>query len=168
MKKNHIRVLALGVFLNDGRILVSEGYDEVKDEHFYRPLGGGVKFGETSEQALRREIQEELNAAIESPVLLHVFENIFVYRGKPGHEIIFLYDAGFKDKSLYQKKVLAAIEGERDEIHFEAQWKSLTELRRKAIPLYPGGLLELLEKRCCVLKKGEGYVEGIQSFCHAG
>jgi 8-oxo-dGTP pyrophosphatase MutT (NUDIX family) len=40
--------------------LVAHGHDSVKSEDFYRPLGGGIEFGELSEAALRREIKEEL------------------------------------------------------------------------------------------------------------
>ena len=43
---NQIRPVALCVFHHDKRILVFEGYDKAKDEIFYRPLGGGIEFGE--------------------------------------------------------------------------------------------------------------------------
>ena len=36
----------MAVIERDGKILVGEGHDEVKKEAFYRPLGGGVDFGE--------------------------------------------------------------------------------------------------------------------------
>ena len=50
---NHtIRPLAICLFQNSGAILVSEGYDGVKGIHFYRPIGGGIEFGETSSAAL--------------------------------------------------------------------------------------------------------------------
>jgi len=45
---NHIRSIAICVFRHKNHILVAEGYDPVKDEYFYRPLGGGIEFGETS------------------------------------------------------------------------------------------------------------------------
>ena len=43
MKKNRIRPLAICVFRNRGRILVNESHDPVKDEYFFRPLGGGIE-----------------------------------------------------------------------------------------------------------------------------
>lgn len=43
---SRIRPLAICVFRHQDRILVAEGYDPVKDEHFYRPLGGGNEFGD--------------------------------------------------------------------------------------------------------------------------
>jgi len=40
-----IRPIAICAFLRNNRILVAEGFDPVKDETFYRPLGGGIEFG---------------------------------------------------------------------------------------------------------------------------
>ena len=146
-KKKKIRVLALGIFRNKGRILVFKGHDSKKNEDFYRPLGGGIKFGETAKKALRREVNEELKAEIKKPVLLGVLENIFVYEGEPGHEITYIYDVQFKNQKLYQIKSLAAFEGENDEIHFQAIWIKLSAVKKKRIALYPDGLLDLLKNK---------------------
>jgi ADP-ribose pyrophosphatase YjhB (NUDIX family) len=146
-KKNKIRVLALGIFRNKDRILVFKGHDSKKNEDFYRPLGGGVKFGETIEHTLRREIKEELKAEIKKPILLGVVENIFTYEGERGHEIVYIFDAQLKDRSLYQKKSLDAFEGKNDEIHFQAIWIKLSEVKKTQIALYPDGLLDLLNKK---------------------
>ncbi|MGB6297386.1 MAG: NUDIX domain-containing protein, partial [Rivularia sp. (in: cyanobacteria)] len=64
-KEGKIRVLALGLIRDqNNRIFLSEGYDPVKKDKFYRAMGGGVEFGETSKQALQREFQEEIQAEI--------------------------------------------------------------------------------------------------------
>ncbi len=63
---DQIRPLALCLFRNSGRILVFEGYDPLKQQTFYRPLGGGIEFGERAEDAVRREIREEIRAEIAS------------------------------------------------------------------------------------------------------
>lgn len=144
-KKQKIRLLALCVFRHKNSILVFEGHDSKKKKAFYRPLGGGVEFGETTSQALRREIREELKAEIKRPKLLGITENIFKYEGEPGHEVIYIFDAKFKDKNLYKKKSLDAFEGRNDELHFEAKWVKLSQIEKKQIPLYPDGLLELLK-----------------------
>jgi NADH pyrophosphatase NudC (nudix superfamily) len=64
VKKKRIRPLAICVFRKDGRILVAEGYDPVKDHTFYRPLGGAIEFGETSRQTVSRELMEEIGAEV--------------------------------------------------------------------------------------------------------
>ena len=93
MNKNRIRPIAICLFCNGDQILVAEGYDSSKQYHFCRPLGGEIEFGERSQNAVRREIQEEIGAAIESLKLIGVVENIFLREGQPGHEVVFVYDA---------------------------------------------------------------------------
>src|SRR6056297_126652 len=99
-----IRPLSLALFENGNKILAKKDNDSVKQEIFYRVPGGGIKFGETSEEALRREIKEEFDADIESPELIEVLENIFTYEGKPGHEIVFLFKVSFADKNFYKQE----------------------------------------------------------------
>ena len=98
-----IRNLAICVFRHHSRILVAQGFDDVKNESFLRPLGGAIEFGEMAVEALRREIREELGVEIAEPVRLGVLENVFTYRGQPGHEVIFVFDARFVDAGLYQQ-----------------------------------------------------------------
>ena len=81
---NQIRPLAICVFRNKDRILVFEGYDPIKKQSFYRPLGGGIEFGEYGEEAVRREIMEELHTEIEDLSYLGMLENVFVFNGTPG------------------------------------------------------------------------------------
>ncbi len=60
-----IRNIAICLISNDDKIFVSEGRDEVKNETLYRPLGGGIEFGELAEETAIREFKEEINAEIE-------------------------------------------------------------------------------------------------------
>ena len=64
-KKKRIRPLAICIFRNRDRILVAEGYDSVKDEYFYRPLGGGIEFGESSVETICRELREEIRVEVD-------------------------------------------------------------------------------------------------------
>jgi ADP-ribose pyrophosphatase YjhB (NUDIX family) len=139
--KPRIRTIALCVFRHQGRILVSHGYDSMKREAFLRPLGGGVEFGERASDALVREIREELAAEIDAPRLLGVLENVFTYDGAPGHEIVFVFDATFRDASLYAKAEVRFTEGEREKV---ATWQTPSALGESGPPLYPDGLRALL------------------------
>jgi ADP-ribose pyrophosphatase YjhB (NUDIX family) len=108
-----IRAMALAIIKNDkGEVLVSPGLDKIKNEHFYRLLGGGVDFGETSEAALKREFQEELNAELTNCQLLGVVENIFTYDGLTGHEICFIYSADFVDAKMYEQSEFKIIDSQ--------------------------------------------------------
>ena len=64
-KFKQIRPVVLGIAKNNNKILVSEGYDKVKNNTFYICLGGGIEFSETSQDALKREFKEELVIDIE-------------------------------------------------------------------------------------------------------
>src|SRR6266498_5090917 len=93
--KLFIRAVVICVLKNDNKILVSQGYDSVKSETYYRPLGGGIDFYETSIDALRRELQEEISAEIHSERYIGMFENIFYLEGIQKHEIMLVYEARF-------------------------------------------------------------------------
>lgn len=144
MKKNRIRPLAICVFRNNNRILVHQGYDSLKQEYFYRPLGGGIEFGETSMDTVCRELMEELSVEVnkESLKYLGTVENIFHFNGLPFHEIIMIYDGVLKDSGLYEQAVIAGKEANGEEVR--AVWKDLDEFEAGKSILYPTGLLELV------------------------
>ena len=66
---NSIEVVAAVIFDQQGRIFATQrGYGEWKD--WWEFPGGKIEPGETPQQALRREIREELDAKIEVGALL--------------------------------------------------------------------------------------------------
>jgi 8-oxo-dGTP pyrophosphatase MutT (NUDIX family) len=134
----HIRVLALGMIQDQDRLFVSEGIDRVKEQKFYRFLGGGVDFGEPSAAALEREFQEELGAELKDINYLGCLENIFTFDGNKGHEIIQLYRCSFVDDRFYQLSELTFAEGERKK---RALWLPVDTFRRGELILYPDGIL---------------------------
>jgi 8-oxo-dGTP pyrophosphatase MutT (NUDIX family) len=143
MDKEHIRPIVVCLFRNGGRILVEEHPDSSKQDYFCRPLGGAIEFGEHSRDAIVREIREELGAEIANLHLVGVLENHFVYEGQPGHEIVFVYDAHFLDKSLYHQKVIQGYE-HGNSSHFTAQWRSVEQIEQSQVRLVPEGITGLL------------------------
>ena len=123
MKPEFIRVIAICVFRSDERILVFEAFDSVEGTPFYRPLGGGVHVGETTRDAIVREIREEIDAEITNLQLLGTIENLFNLEGKPGHEIVFVYDGRFVDETIYERSELTVREDNGD-VH-KAVWRSI-------------------------------------------
>lgn len=163
MSWEQIRPVALGVPFRDDEILVARYRDEgvvSKDEEprdtrtaseasregqtFYRPLGGGVEFGEGSDVGVRREFQEELGVDVSVTRRLATVENIFEYRGTPGHEVVFLYEVELEDDRYYQQDAFEAVEGNGET--FPVRWKPVsgfTEDPDEADDLlYPTGILE--------------------------
>ena len=143
MKPNAIRPIAICVFHHDGRILAARFRDPQRGRVFYRPLGGGIEFGEYSADTIARELSEELGAAVVDLCYLGTVENVFTFDGQTGHEIVMVYDGAFADRSLYDQEV---IEGAEDSgLSFRAVWVSLADcLDPAAPPVYPTGLLRLL------------------------
>ncbi|MGI5820229.1 MAG: NUDIX hydrolase [Armatimonadota bacterium] len=137
-----IRPIAICVFRHDGRMLVGEGLDPVTGEAYHRPVGGSLRFGESSEQAVRREVREELGIEIRDLHLLGVLESIFTCEGKPAHEVVFVYEARFRDGSLYTKPMLRGYEDCAGA--YPAVWRDLRGGRDQP-RLHPEGLMALLE-----------------------
>jgi ADP-ribose pyrophosphatase YjhB (NUDIX family) len=126
---------------SDGALLVAPGFDHVKQQRFYRPLGGEIEFGELAVDAARRELMEEIGAEVENLSLLGVFENIFTFLGRAGHELVWCYEGAFTDPSFYDRDVIPCNESGSP---FEAHWVPRTLFLEGKAPLYPDGLLGLL------------------------
>ena len=72
-----------------GKYLLELRSDKCRDEHFcWSPVGsGGVKFGETIEEAIHREVKEECNASVLEVENLGLREVFREQEGKNTHWI---------------------------------------------------------------------------------
>ena len=138
-----IRAKVVCAFLDGGRILAYPIQDRLTGVELWRTYGGGMEFGETSVEALRREMREEIGCEIESPVLLGVLEGAFVWNGVAEHEICFVYDARLCDASLYARDDVPGREANGEPI--PARWVALSSFTGET--LVPLGLLTLLQAR---------------------
>jgi ADP-ribose pyrophosphatase YjhB (NUDIX family) len=145
MNESKIRTIVLGIFLHEDRLLVFRGDDPARDVVFYRPLGGGIEFGERSADALVREMREELGAEVTSVRYLGMLENIFTHMGKRGHEIVLLYAARFADSAFYTRQ---AWTGDDNGLPIPVLWKPLTDFRDGDL-LVPRELLAFLDQHDC-------------------
>ncbi len=140
MKENTIRPISLCIIKHDGKLLVSKGYDSEKDEVFYRLLGGGIEFGETSEQALKREFKEELDTDLENIKYVTTLENIFKWNGKPGHEIIWVFESDLTKKDLYQKDNIKILDNKNG----FASWQKISDFKKGKLILYSEGVVDYI------------------------
>lgn len=131
-KYTEIRPIALGLAKRGNKILVGEGYDNVKDQTFYRCLGGGIEFLEKSSDALKREFMEEIHADIIVKDFLGISENIFTYKGKNAHELILFYSIDIKDEDYKEEYEITDLCGK-----FKAKWVDINEFKNKNKILYP-------------------------------
>ncbi len=159
MPSGAVRPIALCVVRREGRLLVSEGYDTAKKDYYYRPLGGGIEFGEPSKLAAAREMAEELNAEVDNLRWLGALESIFTVDDQPGHEIVMVYEADFLDEDMYRRSPLWGCEDDGSPI--KAVWKSMDDFKIGRGRLVPEGLLAMLEdnlpERTSCKPTGESY-----------
>ncbi len=138
---NQIRVVALALIKReDGKILVERGEDTIKGDYFYRPLGGGVKFGETGVKAIIRELQEEIGKDIIVDSQSFVDENIFEYEGEVGHQIMFVYNCSFENIDDYKIYEFPRLDGY---IGTSAKWKLPQEIKDEGVNIYPEALIDI-------------------------
>jgi ADP-ribose pyrophosphatase YjhB (NUDIX family) len=141
-----IRPLAIAIVQNAKKqILLDKSFDQIKKETFFRPMGGGIDFGELGKDAVKREFFEEIGRKIEVLDFLGTFENIFEFEMQAGHEIVLLYHAKFSNPSDEKFEALDIVEDGRPVS--KAVWTTLDQIREQKIPLYPNGLLDYLQNR---------------------
>ena len=138
-KFKEIRPIVLGIVKKENKILVSKGYDKVKDEVFYRSIGGGIEFLEESKEALKREFKEELNIDISVGKFLGIAENIFTYNGKNAHELILFYNVNIKDKDYKEKYHIID-----DNCETDAMWIDINKFKNKELKIYPEQMFDYL------------------------
>lgn len=131
-KFKEIRPIVLGLAIKDNKLLVSEGFDNVKKQTFYRCLGGGIEFLEKSTDALKREFKEEINIDIVIKDFLGISENIFTYQGKSAHELVFYYNINILDKDYKEEYVVTDDNGQS-----KAVWIDINEFKNRNKILYP-------------------------------
>ena len=143
MGTQSIRAIVLGFIQSGSRLLVSEGFDPVKQDTFYRALGGGIEFGETSLDALKREFREELQAELTNIRYLGCLENLFTLNGKPGHELVQLYRCDLADKTFYQREQIPFTDSDQT---YTAYWIERDRFQSGELRLVPPDCLKYLKE----------------------
>lgn len=136
MSWERIRPLALGVPFRETDVLLAEEFDPTADEAFFRPIGGGIEFGESSREALVREFREEFEVEIDVERYLGTIENVFTFDGEPGHEIVLLYEVTVPADLRAEDPVTGDEHGKP----FTVRWLGLDTLSDRPEPVYPTGL----------------------------
>ena len=77
---NLFRLRSCAVILHDEKVLMAKNIED----SWYYSIGGAVEFGESLEDAVRREVLEECGVELEIDRLLVVHQNFF--QGDDGHD----------------------------------------------------------------------------------
>jgi 8-oxo-dGTP pyrophosphatase MutT (NUDIX family) len=135
-----------GVAVIDGRVLVHqfEGPDD-----FYVLPGGRVEMREPAEEALAREMREELGCEVPVGRLLWVIDNLFTHREVAHHELGMYFAIALPEGSPQASgepwtgtENVGLADREVVELYF--QWKPVEELA--SLDLKPSCLRELLRE----------------------
>lgn len=106
-------------------------------------IGGRAKIGETSIEAVIREVKEETGYDTKHKRIMGIMENFYISRhnNKPYHEILIIHELEFADKNVYEKEVIDNYE----ETNAKFTWKSIEELKKENFK--PQQVLDYLDKK---------------------
>ena len=117
-----LNVRAAGVLIHNNKLLV---HKNINSDH-YAIVGGRVEIGESSEETIKREVQEELGKDIEIIECIGTIENFFESKDSKYHEILFVHKIEFEnDEDKTIEYTLDNKEG-KDYLHYE--WLELDKL----------------------------------------
>lgn len=128
-----------GLIFQKGHLLVNRS---VSDRYWALP-GGRAEIGESSEQTVLREIEEELHVKARIDRLLWSAENFFVYGEYSAHELAFYYliqleqDFPFHDSEIVHRVV--------DGVEVEFRWLPATTAELRANDLRPVFIADRIE-----------------------
>ena len=121
------------IFVRNNKLLVSQYGEEA-----YCLPGGYVELGETSEEAMLRELKEELNLDFEILTFAGIIENFFVnFKEQRTHSIDFYYYVRLVNDNDYQFIDYNRIEYDKGKVvHHNFSWIEVNELDNiKLLPL---------------------------------
>ena len=121
-------VRATALIVEDGKLLV------VEDEDGFYTIGGAIQVGERTEEAVIREVKEELGVKAQARELAFVVENRFEQAGVHFHNIEFHYLVDLLED--------APLTMQEDERQLPCRWIALNQLH--TVPLKPGFLKTVL------------------------
>lgn len=130
-----------GIICKDDKFLVVK----IAENKFYCLPGGHVRLGETTGEAVLRELSEEVWFKTKIKKLLYVHENIFFTEtGKPFNEIGYYYLATPTDKNFIPEDKTIIENDEGHMVRLEFKWVTKEDLKKS--DFRPLVIKELIQK----------------------
>lgn len=126
------------IIIHNNKILV---HRNVNSDH-YALVGGRVQIGENSEEAVKREVKEEIGKDIEMLGYISTIENFFEMNNKKYHEILFVHKAEFKNDE--DKKIEYTIKNIEGKEYLQYEWIDLDKIQE--YPLMPKIIKQVLKE----------------------
>lgn len=146
-EKEEFHVRTCGIIKQEDKFLVMRAN---KTPYYHIP-GGHIEIGEDSEQAIIREIKEEIGSDVKETKLIAIQENFWIRDNRKCHGIEFYYIVILKQ--YLQMDDYERIENDKDkEKLLEIKWVNSEEL--KDIDLRPNNIKDMLVN--------EEYFEGVK------
>lgn len=123
------------IIRKEDKILVAKINDNT-----YSLIGGRVKLGENSINALIRELEEETGYKTTYVKTKCILENFFEHRSIPYHEILTIHEMKFNDEKVYEKEIINNLEDKE----YDYVWRNLEELKK--VTIEPKEVLENIDK----------------------
>ncbi|WP_313692196.1 NUDIX domain-containing protein [Halorarum halobium] len=107
-----------------------------------RFVGGGIEFGETSDDALEREFREELGVDVAAGPVVGTVENVYRWNDRAGHDLVVVREARFADDSLYGTDSFHGID-DGGSFEYDTEWRTVESLLDAPEPFFPRGVADL-------------------------
>ena len=121
----NFKMRVAGAIIKDGKLLVVD----IANNNFYCLPGGHVHLGESTLDAIKREIKEEIGVDVLNVKFLSVIENFFTNaKGKVVHEVCYYYTVYAEGVNTNDYTYLENDDGELKELKFK--WFKLEDLEK--------------------------------------
>ena len=133
----HFKFRVCGIIILDGKVLTVK----IKDNDFYCLPGGHIELGESTEEAVVREITEEVGCKVLKTKLKFICQNFFKSKdNKIFHELAYYYLLEI-DKNTINKNDYEIIENDKGVLK-SLKFFWLDEEQLKNYDFRPGGIKE--------------------------
>jgi len=137
---NKLRIRTSAIIVSDSSLLLIKHKLPTRTQPVWMPPGGGVSFGETLEDALKREVKEETGLVVQPINLLWVHE----FLEKPYHALEYYFECSIAGGMLKLGRDPEI--PENDQILQEL--KFISSQKAEELPVYPEFLNDFISSGC--------------------
>ena len=134
----HVNFRVAGIVQHNNKML----FHKEKSHNYYALMGGRIQTGESSVEALQREVYEEMGKMIDVLDLLYIIENFFEGKNERYHEILFVYKMEFIDEK--DREILDTIPCVEQGKTLQFEWIKVDELEK--VDIRPKVIKKIVEE----------------------